>query len=422
MVLSKDDELILEKLWYDTKSNSSFSGVQKLFNNVKLQGHNISLEKIKDWLKYNYFSSCRHMNNLLFYRAQPTYTLWKNARRRYPRNSINATFPGEIMEFDLADMQNNTEIDSSTNLCIKFLAIAVDSFSRFTFCIPLPGRSSKNITEAIQAILDTNYLPEKCLLDPAGEHVSKVTQKWFKSKGIHAYFTTSIIHCPRAERFIRSWRQYIRRYQHANNTDKWLKATVDNVKQYNNTIRRMHNEKPAEILKSPTVAARAFRKLYGSKVITKQTRKLSKSAPSVNSLVRVSRVRLPFEKESTFRLDVNFSRPSVYSLLIELFRGLWSREVYKVTKVDGTKKQPVVALKDLKNRHLPGKFYLQEVQVVKVPSEALYEIHKVIKTRTRNGVKESLVQWKGYRKVDATWIKQSEIKKLTKNKLDKTVH
>ena len=59
-------------------------------------------------------------------------------------------------------------------------------------------------------------------------------------------------------------------------------------------------------------------------------------------------------------------------------------------------------LRDSKDDEILGGFYDYELQ--KVKDSGIYQIEKVLKTRTRGGKKQLLVRWLGYNSEFDSWI------------------
>lgn len=320
------------------------------------------------------------------------------------------------MQFDLADFHNEKEVDPSSNEIRKYLLCCVDSFSRFVFCVPLSDRKSKNVIVGLKNVFATGYVPRMALGDPAGEHISILTKKFFKSMNIHLYFTTSKIHAPQAERFIRTLRAALRRYRSSQNTNKWIHATSEIVSAYNRTVTRVHGHRPIDVFKNPKIAWEVYNKLYSSKKkkkhietevgkekpkkVKKQTKK---KLPKIGEWVRLSRIKHPFEKESN-----DF--------------GTFSREVFKIVGVDTSKEYPMFKLEDVKGKPIKGKAYLEEIQTVPYSSEQYFEVEKVIHRKKIRNVKYALVKWKGYNNRYNSWIPEADLKNLFVNVLNYDVH
>ena len=79
----------LTQLYYNPKRAGALGGVERLYRDVKKEGkYDISRAQLKKWLM-----------------KQDTYTLHKQARRRYKRNRVIVGGIDELWQMDLADMQ-----------------------------------------------------------------------------------------------------------------------------------------------------------------------------------------------------------------------------------------------------------------------------------------------------------------------------
>ncbi len=142
----------LELIYYDTAKTGSFRGVQSLYNIVRREKkHEITRKQVSEWLK-----------------GQQVYTRWHPARTNYKRNPIRPLYPGHILQIDLADFHKEKEFDKKSKMTFQYLMIAVDSFSRYVFAVPLNNRKSENIIAGMEVILKTGFKPTTCMADPAG--------------------------------------------------------------------------------------------------------------------------------------------------------------------------------------------------------------------------------------------------------------
>ena len=98
------------------------------------------------------------------------------------------------------DQRKKPEKAPESKEIMKFAMVAVDSYSRFVFCVPLTQNKSQNIQDAMRVIFDTGYIPQSALGDKAGEHISASTRAFFKSNNVHFYTTSSKTKAPQAER------------------------------------------------------------------------------------------------------------------------------------------------------------------------------------------------------------------------------
>ena len=68
------------------------------------------------------------------------------------------------MQFDLMVQKNLPETDPETGLTMIFAMIAQDSYSRFTFAVPLPANKAINIQQALDVIFATGYHPQSVVV------------------------------------------------------------------------------------------------------------------------------------------------------------------------------------------------------------------------------------------------------------------
>ena len=69
-------------------------------------------------------------------------------------------------------------------------------------------------------------------------------------------------------------------------------------------------------------------------------------------------------------------------------------------------------LEDLNRKVIDGKFYEEELTPVRITKQTLFQIDIILATRTRRGIKQHLVLWKGYNKDLNSWIPASDIQKI----------
>ena len=95
----------LKAIYYDTQHSAGFASAVKL-----AQASNIPLAQVKTWLK-----------------GQPTYTLHKQARKRYPTRKYIVHDIDEQWQADLADVT----LLANRNQGNKFIFTVIDVFSRY---------------------------------------------------------------------------------------------------------------------------------------------------------------------------------------------------------------------------------------------------------------------------------------------------
>ena len=83
----------------------------------------------------------------------------------------------------------------------------------------------------------------------------------------------------------------------------------------------------------------------------------------------------------------------------------WTEEVFTISQ-QLNPQPPTYRLKDFNGEEIQGSFYEPELQHT---DQEVYRIEKVLRRRTRNGVKEVFVKWKGYPTFFNSWIKKSDM-------------
>ena len=89
----------------------------------------------------------------------------------------------------------------------------------------------------------------------------------------------------------------------------------------------------------------------------------------------------------------------------------FSTAILRITKVIHRTSRPVYELEDLNRNVIDGQFY-EELTPVRVTNQTQFQIDKILATRTKRGIKQHLVRWKGYKKDFDSWIPASNIRKI----------
>ena len=194
------------------------------------------------------------------------------------------------------------------------------------------------------------------------------------------YHSHSPIKAALAERLIRTIRLLISRYCTLKKKTAFIHDLDKIMLIYNQRPHRsLSNSTPTEVHHSDHDTIDTFLKQYFNETIVK-TKKFN-----VGDTVRINRTTNVFEKGNY----------------------LWSTELFKVAKILDTK--PITyRLPDAKDKEILGGFYDCELQKVKNNSE-IYQIEKILKTRTRRGKKQLLVRWLGYNSDFDSWIGVEDI-------------
>lgn len=344
--------LPLSRIYYKVGNVGAFRGPKALYDSAKSAGLDFSLKDCREFL-----------------RSQPTYTLYKPARRNYPRNPIQAYFVGEVVQIDIMDMQKFK--NSNRHL---YVILAYDTYSKYLMGVPLLNRQPAGIMDALLTFLNGPLGIGAIYWDKEGSFLSRVVQEFLKEVGVHNYTTTSKVKAPGVERVIRTIRMAVQRYFHANKTEHWESFLPEFITAYNNRKHSSTGEKPLDVVQNSSIV---LRQAPGDKRPTSKAQ-----LPPVGSFVRLNRLRQLFEKEAT---------------------GTWTSEVFKVAAHITSQKIPMIRVVDLTNEVVRGSLYPEEYQSVTFEdSRIVSNIHQI----RRHPLKPAqyLVSFVGYPSKYVEWI------------------
>ena len=346
----------LASIYYDPKSPASYAGPTKLYRVVKTAGKNITLQQIKDWLK-----------------GQETYTLHRQVRRKFPRNKVVVGGIDEQWDADLMDMVSL----SSHNGGVRYVLVAIDIFSRYTWLRPLKSKHGKEVVDAFASIFAKGRKPSILRTDKGTEFTGHVTKQYLKEQGVTHFVTQNEVKANYAERVIKTIKGRIFKYFTKKQTYKYIDHLQDFVTSYNNTYHRSIKMKPVDVTKENEAAL--WEQQYADPY--KKKKKQVKFKFAVGDLVRISYLRHTFMRE---------------------YEQKWSEEIFKVAKRYARDGLPIYKLKEYDNDPIEGTFYQQELQLVNEPE--VYRIEKIVKTRKVKGKKQHLVRWVGWSPKYDSWI------------------
>ena len=336
--------LLLKRI-YHGRSKGAFRGPEALYKEAQGLGHaSITRQDCTDFL-----------------RTQPTYGLYKPARRRYQRNPIITHYCGEVVQIDIMDMQRHR----AENDGYLYALLSYDTYSKYLSSYPLKDRKPISVIVGLKDLIaNLPFSIANIYWDKEGSFLSRIVQKWLKDNDIRNYTTTSQVKAPSVERVIRTIRSANARYFKSTETERWLDYLPLFVSNYNNRDHSTTKFKPIDMANDPMLLVPVKRQ---------RKRKGIARIPPIGSFVRLNKLRNLFEKES---------------------RGTWSQEIFRVVSHKLRQSLPMLVLEDLTGEPILGSFYLEEVQGVEWDEEK--EVEHVLKTRTRQGVKEYLVSYVGW--------------------------
>jgi hypothetical protein len=302
--------------------------------------------------------------------------LHKGIVRKFDRRRVYSPGPNHIWSCDIIDLNN----DKKQNDGYGYLLICVDVFTKFVRAVPLYNKDAMSLLSAFQSF---KILPAFVWADKGKEFYNKVLKGYFDSKEIRLYSTYSESKSVIAERFIRTFRNWLQLYLTMKNSLRWIDIWPEIIRQYNDRAHSTTKVKPKD-----AHLAKNFEKVYMNlyKDYENVSTRLPKNALKVGDLVRISKDKGIFEKG---------------------FDHNWSEELFYIGSVKMT--NPITySLLDYNNEPLEGTFYRQELQKTKIDDiDTHFRVEKILKTDKKN--KRVLVKWLGWPSKFNSWEPMSSV-------------
>ena len=344
----KDSEIITEQelrdIYYDP--SEGYQSAERLYQKAKGKGLGVSRRMVTEWLK-----------------TRDTYTRYKPIVRKHKYRKTYVKDLADQMQMDLVDMGNY----GSKNKGYRWILTAIEILSRFAFTIPVYRKDTKNMTKAVDILLENfkkrfGTYPNVVQFDEGKEFYNVGVKNLLKSHDVDYFSTQSDKKAAIVERFNRTLKTMMWKYFYAKGAYNWADALDDLVKNYNNPKHGSILMKPKDVNK--TNENLVWITLYGSPL-----GKLPLPKCRVGDTVRVSKYKSVFGKG----YEANFTE--------EIFK------VKRVLRGDPT----LYELEDHEGEPIIGKFYEEELSVVNKKDDT-YRIEKIL--RKKNGM--ALVKWLGY--------------------------
>jgi hypothetical protein len=310
---------------------------------------------------------------------QDSYTLNKPVRKKFAGRRVVAFEVFEQLQMDLVFMDTPTGAPASKNKGYKYILTAIDVLSKYAWAIPLKDKSARSTVNAIKEIIEFSK-PQKIQVDKGTEFYNSQVKTLLKNNDVLLFSTYSDKKASVVERFNRTLKQRMKKLFDSHNTDNYIDYLEDLVFNYNNTTHSTIKMKPVDAIK-PENYDQLLTNFYRRSV------KRAKPRFALGDFVRIYKWKSKFAKE---------------------LAGNWTVEVFKIRKINYT--QPVTyQLEDLMGEEITGGFYENELQKVSENMTKRGRIEKILKRRTKDGVKQIFVKWEGYPEKFNTWINEENI-------------
>lgn len=344
----------LEKVYYDPQHPASFASIAKL---SKATG--IGKKKVETWLM-----------------RQPTYTLHRQARKRYPTRKYIVHDIDEQWQADLAEVGQIAD----KNQGYRYILTVIDIFSRYAWCRPLKNKKGETVAEAFNDIFKEGRIPKRVQTDQGKEFENRWVQALFKTHQVEWFAIKSANKAALVERFNRTLKQRMWKFFTSKNRMVWTKALQKVVHSYNHSVHSSIRRRPAEVSRVDVDEMREEN--YRRKIPPKDLDDIR-----VGQQVRISKMKSIFAKS---------------------YLPSWTEEIFTVANISRKDRPIMYTLKDYNGEELEGGFYRQEIQPV-IKDDDVYLVEHVIRKQRRKGEVWCLVKWKGYSQAFNSWVRQTDM-------------
>lgn len=357
----------LHEIYYDPASAGGFGGIERLLDEAKRRGLQVSRKRVEDFLA-----------------DQETYARHKPVRRNFVRNHTYVRGIDDQWQADLAEVQHLAKENGG----IRYLLTCIDVFSKHAWVVTAKSKSSQDMVEAFHKLFQVSKrLPKRIQTDKGKEFLCKPVQQLLKQKGVQHFTSNSDKKAAVVERFNRTLKTRMFRYLTAQNAKRYVDVLQQLVDSYNKSFHRSIGMAPNDVRKEHE--RHIWYRLYGAAdKLRRQRLKSSKNVPQAGEVVRISRWKGTFEKG---------------------YAPNWSDELFNVNRVV-KHPIPMFELRDAKDEPIEGRFYTKELQRVR---RGDYVVEKVLAERRRpGGVREVLVKWEGWPASYNSWVDKATLRDM----------
>ena len=351
----------LKTVYYDPKHPAGYASIQKL---AKATG--ISEKKVKAWLK-----------------KQPTYTLHRQARKRYPVRHYIVHDIDEQWQADLAEVQDI----APKNRGYRYILTVIDIFSRYAWARPLKSKRGEDVAVAFRDIFQEGRIPKRIQTDQGREFENRHVRALFDEHNIELFSVKSAYKAAIVERFNRTLKHRLWRYFTSENKQEWTEILQDAVHAYNHSVHRSIKRKPADVSADDVGEMRDV-------MSRRPEPPKGKDDIHVGDTVRISKVKSVFEKG---------------------YLPNWTEEIFTVERVIRKNKPFMYKLKDYNNEVIEGSFYRHEIQPI-TKDDDVYMVEKIIRRERRHGEMWCLVKWYGYPTSMNSWVRERDVSNVTQRR------
>ncbi len=309
-----------------------------------------------------------------FLAGSRSYTL----HREFKRPKYNPFYCRKLrqqFQVDLIEIRQVARYNNNFN----YILVCTDIFSRYLWARLLRRKTGEETLQQFQDILnEAKTLPKTLHVDRGAEMRNKLFKNFCAEKNIEIIYPNSSHHAPHIERLGKSLQMLIYKYITSVQNFTFYHKLQDFVRTYNTRMHRSIGMTPeqGELPENSFKIIQMHEKKYAKILKTKKIKY------SVGDQVRFSKLKNHFTRS---------------------YNAQSQEEIMKVSRVFTHLPRVMYELTSLSGEKIEGKFYQEELTLIKNQDEFLIE--KVLKKKG----KKILVKWVGYGPEQNSWIDENDI-------------
>ena len=362
----------LTRRYYDSSSPGSFTSAAKLHQVIRSEGrYDISLKRIEKWAE-----------------GQDILTLHKTPKQRQTTYR-RLIMPGSNHLWDVDLLVLNGQRFVASNSGYAYILITVDVFDRYCRARAVKNKGGKEMKKAFESIFNRAAArPLFIRSDHGNEFSNALVQQLFKERGIKHYYANTETKSNYAEILIKTIKRKLFRFFQRNNSYAYVKDLQSIVDSYNSTLHQSIGRAPRSVTKDNQEEVWDYQYVKHSRAYMTSLKRALKKANASGS-----------KRGHRFRYDLGQTVRAAYFRAKPFDRAYdeqFTGEIFTIRKRELIENIPIYFLKGFDGEEVKGHFYESEITAAKYDPNALFKIEKVVSTRVRNGVKESLVKFQSW--------------------------
>jgi len=291
----------------------------------------------------------------------------------------------EFVQADLIDVRNLKKYNSN----IQHILLLIDVFTKKVWLYPLKNKSAKDILHVFKKWIRhlSNDLPEKLTTDAGKEFVNKDLHNLLEKNNIEHQLALGTSKAAIAERANKTIQILLYKYLDDKETYTYL-PKLDKIAQTYNSRKHLSLDE-----KTPNFADLQKNEKIIKKIHLHRFQQIKRKKPrfKIGQLVRL-------------KLDGGKLAPTKRAYA-QQFTG----EYFIITRINKSLPIPMYYVRSTDTgEHIDGSFYEQELTAVRGDAFKI----KILKYRTRKGIREALIRWKYFGPQWDEWRNIREIESI----------